>query len=253
MRFLTIAIIFGLLTNACSMRFSRVEKSESLNKFFAQIEQYNKNVEQLKSKLDIRASGVMGAFVHEQADVIARAPKYFLWSLRSFFGPPNFIVASNGEFLTVYDFSGATDQPYQKIPLKGESVFQLLDFQFHPQSLITLFLAKIPVEDSKNIEVNRADNTIEIVSQLKDGWQMKSLFDHERNLLLETRLSNPSLGVTYQATYANFEEISRIYFPRSFVLIAKHRSRFVKLNIEHLEIELNGEKVLSDAFYLESH
>lgn len=254
MRFFIVAMVIGvLLSNACTMRFSPVEKPETLKKFFTQIEQYNQKVKQLKAKIDIKAQGVMGAFIHEQADVIVRAPNYFLWSLRSFFGPPNFIVASNGEFVTLYDFSGATQEPYQKIAINGESVFELFDFQFHPQSLIDLFLAKIPIQDAKNIEISESEHMLSISGELRDGWSMKSVFNVRDHHLLETKLVNRAMGMSYQATYSNFEEISRIYFPRSFVLFAKHGSQSMKLNIAHLEIELNGEPVKPTVFYLESH
>src|SRR5580704_15685161 len=162
MRFLAIVMICAVMNASCSWRGIIISKPEDINKYLAQIEVYNQEVEQLKASLDITAHGIMGNFIREQADIIVRSPKYLYWSLRSFFGPPSMVMTSNGEFVTMYDFSGQSHQRYQKLPIRDESSFEWLGFHFHPRSIINLFLAKIPLKDGHDIQLRMSEGILEI-------------------------------------------------------------------------------------------
>lgn len=246
-------VLFLLFATACSQKYLRVDNAELIARYRVQIEAYNQRVSQLKASLDIRASGVMGSFIHEQADIVVSSPHYLYWSLRSFFGPPSLLLACNGQYVTMYDFTGHHEPPYQKISLQDDSFFELMDFSFHPTSLINLLLAKIPLAGGKEVELKAADGKLEIRAMLNNGWEMRSVFDHIQERVRETRLLNHALGISYQVKYDNFKESSGIYFPRSLILFAKGPSRFAKFNIELLEIELNGEPTLPDMFYIKPH
>jgi hypothetical protein len=250
MRLLFIAFCLVVLTSACTARYVKVANQETIARYFEQVTLYNKLVDQIKASLDIKAYGILGSLIHEQADVIVKSPQYLYWSLRSFFGVPSVVLASNGEWLTMYDFSGHSPQTYQKIALKHDSFFELLDFRFHPQSLIDILLGRIPL--GKNVSMSIADDKLEIKSDLDHGWSQRSIFDPQHNRLLETFLGNELLSVSYHAKYDNFTT-EGMSFPRSIVLLAKGKTRFLRLHIEYVNVEINGDPVLPDIFYLESH
>jgi outer membrane lipoprotein-sorting protein len=253
MRFRAVTIIIIMLVSGCSLRFRVVDKPESIAHFLDKIHAHNESIKQIKAHVLVKASGIMGGFIHEEADLIVRAPKYVYWSLRSFFGPPSIILTSNGEFITVYDFTGQSATPYQKTPLKEDSFFEIMDFDLHPQSLINLFLTKVALLGARNLELKTLGDRLEIHAELENNWRMKSLFDYTKNRVLETRLTNNDLSMSYQANYHDYQEFSGIYFPKSIVLMAKKQSRFARLNIHFLTIELNGELVSPDRFYLAPH
>jgi outer membrane lipoprotein-sorting protein len=239
------------LINACSLRFLKIENPREIAKYLAQIESYNQRVYGLRAALDIKAQGVLAGFIHEQADILIEEPKYLYWSLRSFFGSPSVLIASNGNFVTMLDFSGQSEMTYQKIPIKNDTFFQLFDFPFYPTSVIELLLAKVSLKTAKFINFNIAKDKLEIKAELNDFWGMESIFDHRANRLLETKLTNEAESVFYHIKYENFKNVSGIYFPQSLVLLVKSKSRFARFHIELKEIELNGEPVAKDIFYLE--
>lgn len=248
MQLLFLALLMVILNIDCAANYVKVSSAQINAGYFDQIAAYNQAVHQVKASLDIKAYGILGSALHEQADVIVRSPYYLYWSLRSFFGPPSLLFASNGDFLTVFDFSGHSNKTYQKIPLNHDSFLELLDFKFHPQSLIDILLAKVPLGNEANLRVST--NKIEITSELGHGWRIKSIFDHQHNRLLETQISNQMLEVVYHAKYDNFTK-EGISFPHSLVLLAKGSARFLRLHIEFTNIEINGEPVLPAIFYLE--
>lgn len=246
------ATIAALFLTSCTLGLSQIKKPESMARYLDKIEAFNQQVIQVKATLDIKAVGIMGSFVHEQADIIIRAPKYIYWSLRSFFGPPSLILASNGEFITVYDY-GFGLEPYQKITLRDDSFFELMDFSLHPFSIINLFLVKIPLEGAYDIKMGIRKDELEIEASLHHGWHLKSVYDLARDQLITTYLKNQAMSVSYQATYADYQDVLGTYFPKSIVFLSKGKSRFAKFNIKLLAVELNGELVLPDTFYLKPH
>jgi len=248
------AIIFLLLfAAACGKKFLRVENQAILTQYMAQIHAHNERIYQIKASLDIRATGVMGSFVHEQADIIVQSPHYLYWSLRSFFGPPSMILSSNGEFVTLYDFTGAGEQAYQKIPLTDGCFFELMGFHFHANSLIYLLLGQIPLDKGKELSIKASDNKLEIHAILPDGWELRSIFDSEQQRVLETRFSHKAPSLSYQVKYSDFHQIDGVDFPKSMVLFAKNPSRFARFSIEFVEVELNGAPVGADTFYISPH
>lgn len=254
MRLILFAFITSVLVSSCSFNSARILRPDSIKKFLADIDAHNREVEQIKASLDVKATGVLGGFIHEQVDVIVKEPHYLYWSLRSFFGPPAMLLASNGEFLTIYDFSQDGIEAYQKIALKDDSFFELMDFRFHPKAIINLLLGKIPLDGATNIKLTMASaDKLEISADLQNGWRLWSLFDPKNRRVLDTKLTNEGLFASYQVKYAHYEEISGIHFPKMLILHAKGRSRFAKFAIHFLTIELNGDPVLPDVFYLERH
>lgn len=244
--------ISSLLISGCAHRFA-VKNPEDIAEYMRTIEVHNSKVLQVKASLDIKAHGMMAGFVHEQADIVVRAPHYVYWSIRSFFGPPSIIVASNGEYLTAYDFTGQSETTYQKTVLQADTFIEFMDFRLHPAFIIQLFLLKIPIEEGHNIRFNKMGEILEILADLKNGWSLRSLFDYAKKRPLKTELKNGALSIQYQAKYVNFVSILGIDFPNSIVLSTKGKSRSAKLNIEFLETQLNGDLVLPDVFFVKPH
>lgn len=237
-----IAIFALILWQGCSGHFVKVNDEKQFVNYLTKIEAHNAKVNQLKATLDIKGRGFVGSFFHEQADVVVQKPEYFYWSLRSFFGTPAMVVASNGHWLTMYDFLSKSG--YQRFDLKDEKFFSLFDFRFHPQSLIYMLMGQIPL--GSNIELKSLNNKLEI-SSLIDGWKSTSILDLAKNRLLKTTLVNDLEGISYKATYGDFSP--GIDFHQSLVLQVKGQ-KSVDLEIKFSSIELNGPLVSSKVFYL---
>lgn len=250
MRLVLAALIVPCMTLSCSPHFIKVENAFNKAQYMEQIASYNQAIQQVKATLDIKAYGVLKSVIHEQADVVVQSPHFLYWSLRSFFGPPSMVLAADGNFLTMVDYGGRSPKTYQKIALKADSFFELMDFRFHPQSLIDILLAKIPINETSIVRV--ADGKIEVETKLNAGWAVRVLFDHEQGRLIETFMSNAGAMVSFHAKYDKFSDDGSA-FPHSIVLVAKGRNRFLRLNIQITNIELNGTPMAPEFFYVEQH
>ncbi len=248
-----IAILLLVIGGGCSSKFLELKKPENIAILIGKIEAHNQRITQIKASLDVKAHGVMAGFLHEQADVVVQAPHYLYWSIRSFFGPPSVIVASNGEYLTVYDFSGQSASPYRKMALYDDTFFEVMEFRLHPASIINLFMQKIPLEKARNLQLSTREHQLEIRADLDGGWQLRSIFDLNAERVLMSEFKNDALMIEYQAKYLNFRTGQGMEFPASIVLLAKGKSRSAKLQIEFTHTELNGPLVLPDVFYLKPH
>src|SRR5580658_7715144 len=155
LRKIALALIFLL----CSCKnFIQVKDPVDLACYLSKIEAHNSQVKQLKATLDIKARGFVGQFFHEEADIVAQPPDRLFWSLRSFFQTPVLIFAFNGQWVTMHNFLEAGPS-YHKFSFKNDS-FELLGLKFHPQSLIYILLAQIPV--GLDLKIKTSGDLIEI-------------------------------------------------------------------------------------------
>lgn len=246
--------LFGclFLLSSCTNRFLLVDNVKSRDKYIAQIENYNNQVHILKASLDIKAKGILHNSINEQADIVVQSPHYLYWSLRSFFGPPSLLLASDGRHITMYDFTSG-DHAYQIISLSDHSFFDLIDFRFHPSSLINLLLAKIPLNMSSSLSLRKSDSLLEVITDQNGDWESRTVYDLEQNLVLETRLVNKRLNVSYHVKYGSLKECGGIYFPSSLVLSAKSGLKFAQFTIDIVQMELNGSPIPPEIFYIKPH
>jgi outer membrane lipoprotein-sorting protein len=136
--FVLIVLIFPL---GCA-HFVKVHSVKRKDDYIKQVQVYNKAISQVKASIRISASNFFSESPKEEADVILQAPYNIYWSLRSFFGPPSMVFASNGKCFTMYDFSGQSLEAYHKFTISPDSIFELLEFCFHPESIIALLMGK---------------------------------------------------------------------------------------------------------------
>jgi hypothetical protein len=235
------------------MKFVEVKSPENIAALIARIEAHNQRITQIKASLDIKAHGIMAGFLHEQADVVMQPPQYMYWSLRSFFEMPSMIVASNGEYLTAYDFSGQSREPYQITAMHGDTFFEVMDFRLHPASIIQILTQRIPLEGARGLQFSTSEQRLAMRGELDSGWVMDVIYDLATDRLVTFELRNMPLMMSYQARYTNYRSVDGIDFPSSIVLVAKGKSRSAKLQIEFLQTELNGQLVLPDVFYVKPH
>lgn len=249
MRFNKIIALSALIFLCSCRQLVRVEDKATFARYLSEISALNAKMTQVKASLDIKGRGFFGSFFHEQADIVAQKPDKLYWSLRSFFGSPALVIASDGRYLTMYDFSGGSNSAYQKFLLKEESYLDLLEFKFHPQSLIYLLMAQVPL--GSNIEIKSLDDKLEISSDLDDHWVAISLVDIAQKRVLKTRLVNSREGISYKANYDDFA--LGIDFPQLLVLQVKGQSKSADLEIKLSNLDINGDQVSAGVFYLKPH
>lgn len=245
--------VFVILISACFPKYLAIQQPADINRIVATIHNHNESIRQIRAKLDVKAAGIMASFVREQADIVVQKPHYMLWSIRSFFGPPSMIVASDGVNVTALDFSGGLDDNFLQLPLTRATSFKFLDINLHPQSLIALFLVQIPVENASSFELSADGDKVLVHAVMSDGFTSKTIFDRVSMHVEKTEIKNDDLSIFYEARYLNYELIAGIYFPRSMVLFAKGKARSAKLTIEFAEIQINGDELNSDVFKIDQH
>jgi outer membrane lipoprotein-sorting protein len=241
------------LLPACSLPFVRLTAPEVVHEHLENIARYNSGVSQLVAAVDISGTGIFGSLIHEQADLAIKKPHFLLWSLRSFFGPPATIVASDGQFITIFDYFSQTDSTYKKIPFTDDSMFQMFGFAFHPKYLTSLLLAQIPLDKAYEIELAYKENELKITAKLPFDWALSSKFDTSLNRLLETELTNEAARLYYHVEYKNYQENSGIYFPTQHVVTAKNQSKSLRFAVTFSQFKLNGPPIDDDKFYLQDH
>ena len=162
-------------------------------------------------------------------------------------------MASNGEYVTLYDFTGSHEHAYRKIHLKNDSFFELMGFLFHPDSFINLLLGKIPLDGGKNLVFRVANDKLEIEASLENGWELRSMYDHHNHQILETRFLNRAHAISYQVKYSEFRKNLRYLFPKIARSLCKKSIRIARFNIEFQQVELNGAPILPEVFYITPH
>jgi len=247
--------VLGLLLvllelTACSPRFVRVNKPELVESYLNTITTYNARVTQIKATLDIKGLGLFGHHFHERADFIAQKPHNLLWSMRSFFETPISIIATNGEYITAYDFSGQSAERYKKLSLENTSVIELFDFRFHVPSLLNILLAHVPLSNATNIKFGAHEKLLEYSFDLPGGWQTGGLFDLNTQALVQSAYTNSNSQLSYQVSYSEAVLRNGILFPSLYIIKAKSASHSLGFELRMTHAEINTAVVEQAFFYL---
>jgi hypothetical protein len=245
---LTLCAVVVLLFPFGCVHFVKVRSAKQRYDYVKQIQSYDQAIWQIKASLRISASTFWSESPKEEADIILQSPYNIYWSLRSFFGPPNMVFASNGQYFTMYDFLGQNSESYHKFAISSDSIFEMLDFCFHPESLVALMMAKVPIDE--DLEISAFNDQILLVSHNNKGFISRALFDIKQDRLVETTIANAQLGLSYHAKYNDYDA-SKIGFPMSLVLTARYKTKSVRLIVTYTAVEINGDKVEPSIFYLD--
>jgi hypothetical protein len=238
---------------SCSARYTRVSKLEDTNNYIAILANYNSKITQLKAALDIRGLGFLGHSFHERADILVTKPHYFLWSMRSFFDAPAQIIASNGEYITAYDFTSQNTERYQKMSLADRNMLELFGFRFNITALMHLLLAQVPLEHAHQIIISISNHIIKYNSYVLDNWYVESFFDIESKKLLSSVFSNKNYGLSYQVEYSEHLDRDGVWFPNVYTVKAVDNAQILRFELRLLHAELNGVVADPALFYLKSY
>jgi hypothetical protein len=247
--------VLGLLLvllqlNACSPRFVRVSRPELVDSYLQAISVYNSRVSQVKATVDIRGLGFLGQHFHERADIIAQKPHYLLWSMRSFFETPMSVIATNGEYITAYDFSAQSPERYKKVALKNRSVIELFDFRFHLPSLLSIILAEIPLQGALNLSFGVHEKLLNYNFELPDNWQVHGLFDLNTQRLTQSSFIHKQHELSYHVDYSDYVIKNGISFPGLYTIRAQSASSTLRFELRIVNLELNSALVDPAFFYL---
>lgn len=244
------ALIAVLGTSACMKRFVRVTSPSEIRENLKQIEEYNSRVSQLKAAFSIKGIGILGHLFHEQADIIVQKPDFLLWQMRSFFDVPASMIASDGRFITIYDWTDQHTAVYEKIPLDNNSLIDLFDFKIHPRFLISLLLAQVPLSHARALNIAKNNGLLEFKAELDDGFQLKAIFEEARQVVLQISLINSISGLSYDVQYDEIVNKDGILFPTLYNVKASNNNNSLKFAIRIKRLELNGPPTPADKFFL---
>lgn len=246
-------VFMFLCTCGCTPRFIRLKNPDQIESGLQLIAARNAQIEQIKASVAIKGIGIVGHLFHEQADIVARAPQYLLWSMRSFFESPATLIASNGEFITIYDFSGNSAKSYDRLPLNNNSVIDLFDFKIHPRFLIDLLLTRIPLADARSISISEKDALLELKAELFEQWSLRCVFEKTRGVVMQISLRNAQSDYGYELSYENFSQHNGIWFPSLYVVRAFQSGHELTFSMRMKRLELNGVPMAAENFYLKPH
>ncbi len=244
--FLLVSLAFLM---SCSQKFIALSRDEQANTI-EQINKANSQITQLKASIDIRATGFLGHFFHEQADIIVQEPQNLLFFVKSFIGPPSVIVASNDSFVTMYDFSLSGENNYTSIDYNKNTFFTLFETKIYPKILIELMLNKVLLSGIQNLQTYKDKNLYKITGTREQAWQISFYFDEHTQHITAINWNNQALELQYNATYKNFTNINGIYFPKEMVFSIKDKSRETNFKFLINEVLLNGAHEDKEIFYL---
>src|SRR5580700_7321039 len=129
MRVVALLIVMVLGTSACTIRFVRVRDGNLIEKYLKEINERNEKILQIKASVMVKGIGLIDHLFHEQVDIVAAEPHFLRMAVRSFFESPSNIIASNGEFITIYDFSNSKSENYQSMPINSDSVIDIFNLK----------------------------------------------------------------------------------------------------------------------------
>jgi hypothetical protein len=235
---------------SCSLHFTRVQSRALEESYLKELERYNASTIQLKASCDLRGLGLAHRF-HEKADFIIQKPHFLLWSLRSFFESPASMIASNGTYISVYDFYAPSEQRYQKISLKDQEIINFLGFSFHIPTLITIIMAHVPLENATHISFRVHEDLLEYKALLTHNWEVLSIFNTKNKSLVESKFINKKYKLNYYIRYADHEQRDGILFPMLYTIRAQHNSHTLQFELRLTEAQLNGIMAEPKLFYLQ--
>lgn len=239
-----------LSLSACAGRFVRIRDPLKFDHALKLIEQHNASITQLKAALSIKGIGILGHLFHEQADIVIQKPHFMLWSMRSFFDSPASMAASNGEFITMYDWSGQRSAAYEKIAIEQESVIDLFDFKIHPSFLNDMMLTRVPLKNSRKVMISKNNGRYEYSAELEDAWQLRAIFEEARSIVLEMSLVNKKAGLAYEISYADWDKHEAIMFPTLYQVRVQSMNTSLKFSMKVKRLELNGILLPKEKFFL---
>lgn len=241
-----------LLLCACSLPYVRLNGDQA-EVLVHKIADSQHHIEQIKTVLDIRGTGLVGQFFHERADLIAKKPHFLLLSLRSFFDTTALILASNGQYLTMFDFTGQSQSSYQKTVIGIDSLVKVFDWQFHPAALISVVLGFFPLAGAKNLEVFLSNELIKLSGDENFGWHIIAIYDRKSMNLKEITWYNSSLKISLCTKYYDYQLINGHEKAQLLVVKSTNPGGSLAFDLRFTELEINGTPILPDTFYLNPH
>lgn len=245
--------ILIILLSGCMPKPKPISDPYLMEKSIEKLSLASERIKQLKAAADIKGTGILGQFFHEKADVIAKDPHYLIFSLRSFFESPAFMIASNGQFITMYDFTGGRSHAYERIPVGPHSSIELFEFPFEPNILVNILLNKINLQNAQNIELKTSQSHIFAQADLPQGWQIQAQLDEEKLYFTELSYLNKQKKLSFKVIYSDVIQNLGHYYPTSLVIFAKGAKTSVKFALSFNHWEINSEPILPDAFYIKPH
>lgn len=246
---LVLLFMVVLLFSACTPRFSRISDTHQLEHSLSVLENYSSKVSQLKAFVSIKGIGFLGHLFHEQADIIVQKPHYLLWAMRSFFDAPQSMVASNGEYITIFDWSTNGSESYQKIALKEKSAIDMFDFPIHPRFFIDIMLARFSLEHAQAITVNKNNGLLEYQARF-GRWSINAIFDTDREVILRLSFFNQDQEIKYDVSYGEWAPNNSVLFPMLYVVKAQCKNKTLEFSMRIKTLEINGPLLEGDKFYL---
>ena len=241
-----------ICVSACSPRMIRIVDNKQVEQALKSISEYNGTIHQLRARATVRGHGLLGRMFREEADIVAQVPNFFILSLRSPLGPPMSVVAGNGSFLTSVNFSSGTEPHYAMQPITGAMEFEWFDMSLHPYMMVPFLLARVPLEGVKNIQLFTRNKVFVVSGKFDEFWHYEAIFNPNEHEIHAVKFINVALGEQFDVLYRKHERINGVSFPRLLIIHARAADS-IKFQLELDEMELNGEPLAPESFFLKLH
>lgn len=241
-----VCIFIAILLSSCSLKFTNSNFSlEEQQKIFTKLPL----VTSIRASLDIKATGLLGHFFHEQGQIISQEPQNLFFFINTSLGLPSILIACNGSFLTMYNY--LQDGEYNSYPLAKKTYFNLYDTVVYPEILINFILNRLYLNNLSNIDILQNKNYYQVQAQ-KDQWMLKANIEKNRHVITEIFWQNKDTKLQYHVVYGDFKLISGIYFPHEMVFKTIDADKSSSFKFLLNEVILNDPYQDESIFYLQA-
>jgi hypothetical protein len=168
----------------------------------------------LEGVLNARVSGVKGALVRADIDVAVERPGKLLLAVRSFFGQPTQVFASDGETVTIYDGSENVPRFFRGDKHQAR-LDKFLPVLATPDEVVDVLLGAVfPGLSPKAITVDDDAGTFRLVCVRNDGVGIELLARASDDALLEIVVHAKNRG--YRVVLSDHQVHDGIGYPHRF-------------------------------------
>jgi hypothetical protein len=199
-----------------------------------------------------RTEGVTGLVASVELDILAEKPSNLHIAVRSFFGQPARVFATDGGTATLYEAGSAEGPLFFQGPVTSSSIGLLLPIPLWPAEAVALFLGVAPAAGARALEMELDDEagTYIVTLQLPDGGRARVTAGGKNDAMRKCTVWGPDGRLRYRLSYDDHKEVEGIVFAHKwrFEMVRSKGNEVVVLEAKNLE--LNGEPFDPRAFAL---
>lgn len=202
------------------------------------LEHLRERVKQVSGTYKARSTGLEGFVASTDLDVVAARPGKLHLAVRSFFGQPTQVLATDGEDLWLYDASGGQTARFFNGPASPGAVERLLGVPLSPDEAVDVLLASTPAGVVEEVDGEPGDRLYRALVKLQKGGHVRVLLTQEHHQLESFDRISAAGDLVYSVRYTHeglYESL-----PKSVEIRLGDSDEQRSLLLEAKDIEVDG-------------